>query len=194
MVRERLQTADLSASTGDDQSRESGSIEDRMREGCALLWRGRLDEALAAFEAAIALEPDNAQAHNKRGVVLAEKGMLDEAKLEFERALALDPKYASAMSNLGNTFREKNMLDEAAELYKMALTIDPDHATAHHNLGVVYKQMGMIDRAIVHFKQAQRSGLRRDTGAERLAPAKVGRYLWIIAAVLVVTFFLLSGK
>ncbi|NLG80060.1 MAG: tetratricopeptide repeat protein [Firmicutes bacterium] len=171
-----------------------GNAEERVRKGCELLGKGRLDDAQAEFEAAVALDPENAQAHNKLGVVLAHKGKLDEARMRFEKALALDPRCAAAMSNLGNIYKEKNMLDRAVEFYKMALSVDPDHATAHHNLGVVYRQMGMIDRAVSHFKQAHRLELRA-LSSESRAAARAGRYLWpLIAVALIVAYVLAFGK
>ncbi|MGE5584453.1 MAG: tetratricopeptide repeat protein [Bacillota bacterium] len=170
------------------------SAEDCVDRGCGLLGRGRLDDAQAAFEAAIALDPENAQARNKLGVVLAHKGRLDEARVRFEEALALNPRFAAAMSNLGNIYKEKKMLDRAVEFYKMALSVEPDHATAHHNLGVVYRQMGMIDRAVSHFKQAHRLELRA-VNSESRAAARAGRYLWpFIVAALVVVYFLAFRK
>ncbi len=46
------------------------------------------DEALAAYDAALAIEPDNAEALNNRSVVLVTLGRLDEALQSCERALA----------------------------------------------------------------------------------------------------------
>lgn len=176
------------------RARGGGSAEERMRTGCELLRKGRLDEAQAEFEAAIALDPRSAEAQNKLGVVLAHKGKLDDARMRFEKALAVDPRCAAAMSNLGNTYKENDMLDKAVEFYKMALSVDPDYATAHHNLGVVYRQMGMIDRAVAHFKQAHRLQLRA-AGRESRAATRASRYLWpLIAAALVLTCVLVFRK
>lgn len=178
------------------QSQPSSAIraQERVREGCEFLDRGRLDDAHAAFEAATTLDPENAQAHNKLGIVLAHRGKLDEARSRFEEALALDPHCAAAMSNLGNIYKEQNMLDRAVEFYKMALSVDPDHATAHHNLGVVYRQMGMVDRAVSHFKQAHRLELRASSHGSRAA-ARAGRYPWpLLVAALIVAYLLAFRK
>ncbi|MGE5594353.1 MAG: tetratricopeptide repeat protein [Betaproteobacteria bacterium] len=178
---------------GEVASTGRGDAAERLKEGCDLLRDGRLDEAQAALEAAISLDPENAEAQNKLGVILARKGRLDEAEIRFERALALNPRYAAAMSNLGNIYKEKNMLDRAIECYNMALSIDPDHATAHHNLGVVYRQMGMIDRAVGHFKQAHRLQLRA-LGKEGRTGSTSGRYLWLLVAVVFILVYVLGFR
>ncbi|MCR4402466.1 MAG: tetratricopeptide repeat protein [Firmicutes bacterium] len=171
--------SDGAASQGHGSSSQVDAME-LVRRGCELLNSGRLDEALAEFEAAVAADPRNAEAQNKLGVVLARQGKLDEARKLFERALATDPRCAAAMSNLGNTYKESGMLDKAVEFYKMALSVDPEYATAHHNLAVAYRQMGKIDRAVIHFKQASRLQLRRS--ALQGETARFGRHLWLLIA------------
>jgi hypothetical protein len=61
----------------------------------------RLDEALAAFDAAIALKPDDAAAYNNRGVVLLDLKRLPEAAASFEKSIALSGGFAEAYGNRG---------------------------------------------------------------------------------------------
>ena len=70
--------------------------------GNVLLDQGKLDEAAAQYEQAVALKPDLFQAHNNLGNILAEQGKLDQAVARFEQALALKPDLAEAHNNLGN--------------------------------------------------------------------------------------------
>ena len=57
-----------------------------------VLWdHGRLDEAIAAYNRAIALRPDLAEAHNNLGIALKDEGRLDEALACFRRAVELKP-------------------------------------------------------------------------------------------------------
>lgn len=178
---------------GTDATTQRADAAQRLKDACDLLRLGKLDEAQAVLEAAVGLDPENAEAHNKLGVVLARKGRLDEAETSFERALALNPRHAAAMSNLGNIYKEKNMLDRAIQCYNMALSIDPDHATAHHNLGVVYRQMGMIDRAVAHFKQAHRLQVRGFVGEGRTG-VMGGRYLWLLVVAAFILVYVLGFR
>jgi hypothetical protein len=59
----------------------------------------RLDEALASYDQAVALWPDDADAHYHRGVVLTDLRRLDEALAAYDRALALRPNDAQAALN-----------------------------------------------------------------------------------------------
>ena len=50
----------------------------------------RLQEALADFEQALKVEPDNALSHNARGLLLEKMGRPDAALADFETAVQLD--------------------------------------------------------------------------------------------------------
>lgn len=68
--------------------------------GAALTQLGRLDQAIAAFHQAAALEPGYAPAHNHLGIALLRQGRLAEAAERFSRALALRPGDAAFVKNL----------------------------------------------------------------------------------------------
>ena len=54
---------------------------------------GRLDEALASAERALALQPDLAEAHASRGHVLKAMDRAAEAEASFKRAAELNAKF-----------------------------------------------------------------------------------------------------
>jgi predicted O-linked N-acetylglucosamine transferase (SPINDLY family) len=68
--------------------------------GATLQGLGRLDEAVASYNQAIALKPDYATAHSNLGVTLQGLGRLDEAEASYNQAIALKPNYTEAHSNL----------------------------------------------------------------------------------------------
>jgi tetratricopeptide (TPR) repeat protein len=57
---------------------------------------GNNNEALVEFEAALACDPNQAQAWCNRGIALFKLGRPDEARTSFDRAIALDPKLVNA--------------------------------------------------------------------------------------------------
>ena len=59
---------------------------------------GRLDEALASCNAAIAIDPGLAGAHAGRGRALAARGCTAEALDSYERALRIDAAHADALA------------------------------------------------------------------------------------------------
>lgn len=74
--------------------------------GCCAGHEGLLDEALAASERAVELEPENAAYVSDLGWTLLLAERYEEAEAEFLRAMAIDPANERAQANL-NFCREK---------------------------------------------------------------------------------------
>ncbi len=81
-------------------------------EALALAHSGRLDEAIAQLEAAIALSGMDPNYHNLLGTVYAQKGLYSESIRAWERALALNPEMEKAYKNIE---KARRMEEEAAE-------------------------------------------------------------------------------
>ena len=124
--------------------------------GNLLLERGQVNEAVAHFQKALALQPDEAMAHYNFGVALVQKGQIDEAIGQYQEALRLEPDHADAHNNLGEALDEKGQTDEAIRQYQEALRLKPDHADAHNNLGAALDEKGQTDEAIRQYQAALR--------------------------------------
>jgi len=92
--------------------------------GARLLRAKRFDEAAAAFEAALALEPDYADAHNDLGITHQRSGRVEEAMAAYRRAAAINPGHAKAHSNLGAAHMDRNEPDLAIAAYRRSLEIN----------------------------------------------------------------------
>jgi tetratricopeptide (TPR) repeat protein len=62
---------------------------------------GRRDDARAALDHALAVDPGHAAANTQLGVLLREQGKFQDAERAYRKALATDPKHALAHYNLG---------------------------------------------------------------------------------------------
>tara|TARA_B110000908_G_C10242585_1_gene446938 strand:- start:899 stop:2545 length:1647 start_codon:yes stop_codon:yes gene_type:complete len=98
--------------------------------GNALQDQFKRDEAITAYEKALSIKPDYADAYNNIGVTLKEQGKLDEAIAAYEKTLSLKPDHAAAYYNIGVTLQEQGKLDEAIAACEKALSLKPDHAAA----------------------------------------------------------------
>jgi tetratricopeptide (TPR) repeat protein len=113
-----------------------------------------VDEAIAEFNQAIALDPKFAAAHHNLGSALHAKNQLDDAIAEYKKAIALDPKDAQAHSNLGIALAAQHKLDEAIIQFQKTIDLDPKDAAAHNNLGIALKDQGKLDAAIAQYQKA----------------------------------------
>ncbi|MGD0390854.1 MAG: tetratricopeptide repeat protein, partial [Tepidisphaeraceae bacterium] len=123
--------------------------------GTALKDKGQLDEAIAAYRQAIALNPNLPDVHYNLGIALYDKGEMDDAITAYRRALALNPNFAEVHSNnLGNALKHKGRLDEAITAYRRAIDLNPKYAEAHSNLGNALTEKGQLDEAVAACRRA----------------------------------------
>ena len=122
--------------------------------GVQLGKRGKLDEAMAEFEAAIKLQPDYWQGHINAAVVLIDQGKLDEAMARLNKVLELNPKRSHAHASVGVVLARKGMLDEAMGHFQKAIQLDPSYAEAHANMARLLRDKGRLEEATAHFYAA----------------------------------------
>jgi Flp pilus assembly protein TadD len=124
------------------------------RLGTLLGKAGETARARDAFERALALQPDLAEANNDLGALVAQTGDLDAAIARFRAALASMPDYPDALNNLGYALLLTGNDAEARTLYERALALQPDFPEALNNLGLLAGRGGDLDRAERLFREA----------------------------------------
>ena len=120
--------------------------------GSALQALGRVDEALASYQRALAA--DLPETHNNIGNLFFARGEPDRALSFYRQALALQPSYPEAHNNLGATLRKLGQPAEAAEAFREALRLMPGYAVAHLNLGDLLMDGDLADEAVREYEQA----------------------------------------
>lgn len=124
---------------------------DHYNRASALREQRRFSEALVAYEQAIGLQADYAEAHNGRGIVLATLNRPAEAIAGFDRAIALRPDYAEAYNNRGLVLQELKRLDEALASFDKAVALQPTNAKMQSNRGGVLYEAQRFAEALISF-------------------------------------------
>lgn len=128
-------------------------------------WRGAEDD----FKQAIALNPNNAQAHHWYADYLTAMGRFDEALVEIRRARELDPFSLFINWNVGRILYFARRYDEALAELRRTLELDQNFLRTHAYLETVYLKKGLNDEAFAeHLKVEALTG----TSAERIAALK----------------------
>lgn len=91
---------------------------------------GRTREAIAAFDEAIARNPDCLPALEAKVRILTETGEYDAALSVHEKLLALQPDRPGLFVGYGNTLKTIGRTAEAIEAYRSAIALDPAFADA----------------------------------------------------------------
>ncbi|MBF0448602.1 MAG: tetratricopeptide repeat protein [Magnetococcales bacterium] len=114
----------------------------------------RLDESVACYREALALQPDLVTAWCNLSFILRSQGQLQEAAAGYKKALSLKSDLPGVHYNLGNIFQDLEQWSEAATCFKNTIFLKPDHAKAHYNLGNVYHKQKMLDEAVNCYNRA----------------------------------------
>lgn len=140
--------------------------------------QSRFEEAEAAFERALQLNPRYTEAALNLSVTYNDRGKYEEARIVYTRAVAgsvgqahsLDAfargKLANMHAELGAAYAAFGLGADAAREYGKALDLCPDFADIRVALANVYRDMGMYNAAVAELEHAKKS--RPDYHAARL--------------------------
>ena len=131
-----------------------GLAEVHANRGEALMLLGRQQEALAAFDQALARDPGLAAAWNNHGLALNALGKPEAALASFARAALLAPGSVEPHGNHGEMLRQLRRYDEALVSFSRALAIDPGGAAALTNRAGTLIDLRRIDEAIADYTSA----------------------------------------
>ena len=139
--------------------------------------------AIADYDSAIRLKPDDAIAYNNRGVAKGDLGQHLAAIADYDSAIRLNPDHADAYFNRGNVKRKLGQHFAAIADYDSAIRLKPDLATAYLNRGVAKGDLGQHFAAIADYDSAIR--LKPDLATayynRGIAKRKLGQHLAAIA-------------
>ncbi|MBS0394059.1 MAG: sulfotransferase [Proteobacteria bacterium] len=133
--------------------------------GLCLLRLERPGEALAQFDALLAVSPDLAFAHTNRGAALLGTGALAKAEQSYRRALELDPKQVVAMTGIANIAVRRGVYDLGRIWAEQALAVAPDFPDAIVSLAGARLGEGAAADAVAHLERLLADS--RLIGAER---------------------------
>lgn len=131
---------------------------------------GQAEDARARVEAALRLDPKNAEAHLIRGRIAAGLDSFDDALKAFEAGILADPGRSDLYVNLGQLKSVQGNSTEAEASFKQAIIVAPDSVDARLSLADFYWYSGRLPEAERTLLEAVR--LDKDSGrADRMLAA-----------------------
>jgi tetratricopeptide (TPR) repeat protein len=115
---------------------------------------GDLGAASKAYQAVLAVAPDDQFALYNLGLISQTNGDNAAAIDWYTKALAVDPAMTSAVYNRGLAYRDVGQLDAAIADLRAALAADPTQAPVLYNLGNVLIANGSVEEGTALIDQA----------------------------------------
>ena len=126
----------------------------RMDIATTFLRAGRYDEALAAVNRVLAVDPHFALAHVTLGWAYLLKGMTDQGLAELEKAVALSPESTLYMGQLGQAYGRLGRFGEARDVLSRLEEMSSRRYVSPYHLAYVYTGLGEQDRAMDMLERA----------------------------------------
>jgi tetratricopeptide (TPR) repeat protein len=118
------------------------TLQSYVAEAEAYYSQGQLDEAIADYELATTIAPDNTTAHIRLAQFLILRQRSAEAVEQAKEAVLLEPSNPQALAILCRAFDWEGQYADAFDACECAIELDPNHAEAHAYLAEVYADTG----------------------------------------------------
>jgi tetratricopeptide (TPR) repeat protein len=115
---------------------------------------GQLEQAAAAHEKALLIDPQLVQAHINLISLYGRLGQLGKAEEHYRAAVQLNPNSAESYYDYGVLLFSQRKYEQGEEAFRKALEINPLYPEAHNNLGYLLEQQGKLSEAMEHFREA----------------------------------------
>lgn len=171
-------------------ARTAKTIEDERSEARIYLEKGRRfyrndedTQAAEAFQQALKLDPDLAEAHFRLGLTYDALGQEQEAEAAYKKAVEAYKNYlsisgnideAEAHYNLGQTYAGLHLYGEAVREYRQATRLKPDDAAIHYDLGLALMRLAQYDEASNAFAKSLELDPENYRAEDELAEAREG--------------------
>ena len=115
---------------------------------------GNYAGAIADWDRALRLQPNNYKAWLNRGNALVMLRQPQVAIESYEKALAIEPNIHDAWGNKGVALLNLKRFEEAIVALDRGINLKPDYHEAWDNRGMALRELGRIDEAIAAFDRA----------------------------------------
>jgi tetratricopeptide (TPR) repeat protein len=136
------------------EAKANQQAKDLFNRGNNLLDGQRYQDAIAAYDKAIAFKPESADAWINRGIALTKLQKHTEALVSYDKAIAIKSNKDEAWYNRGNTLVSLQRYKEAIASYDKAIAIKPNKHEAWINRGIALTKLQRYSEALASYDKA----------------------------------------
>ena len=151
------------------------ALETHRIRGYVLFYTANYEDALAEYQAAIALNDKLWDLHYSLGAIYKAVGEYDLAVQEMLAAVALNPTNPDILTEISRTYAAVGQFGKAIQYAEQAVSLDPTSPRLHGNLGVMLFKSEEYSRAAAELELAVQGGMAADGTAVQGLPLAPGR-------------------
>jgi tetratricopeptide (TPR) repeat protein len=116
--------------------------------------QGDLEQATAAYRAALTRDGRRADAYLRLAVLHDKEGKFRESAELYRKALSLRPGDPEIFCDMGYSYYLQRRWAESEQNLRQAIAIDPDHRRAHNNLALLLARNNRLEDALAEFRKS----------------------------------------
>lgn len=158
-AQESLELAQSSASStlmANLTAAQQEQLDELLRQGQARVAAGDAAGAIAAYQQAAQIDPQNARIFSGMGYLYIQQGNYTEAVTAYRRALTLDRGNLAFRYGLAHSLFHSNQGTEALAIYREILASHPREANAYLGIGSIQLQQGDEAAALATYRELVR--------------------------------------
>ncbi|HYO91490.1 MAG TPA: tetratricopeptide repeat protein, partial [Pyrinomonadaceae bacterium] len=170
----------------DDEEGEAGTSNSEalaaFERGKDLSLRDQDQEAVEAFQQAIAADADYAEAYFRMAYSYTALAKKDDATEAFEKAAKAYEKYvrkhskdARAHFNMGLAYSKLLKPAEAVKAFRQAVKLEPENGEFHYELGLSLSKLAEYDQALIALQKSMDLDPDNFRAGEAIEKAKLGK-------------------
>ncbi|NEQ97182.1 MAG: tetratricopeptide repeat protein, partial [Cyanothece sp. SIO2G6] len=136
-----------------------GTATNRLEMGQRLAQQGRIEDAIATYETAIALDPTLVMAHWQLATLYQQQGQAEPAVAAYGKVLTLQPDHGDAAYELGCLLAQHQQLDRAIACFKKLVNLEPEYLRGHIQLRDLLLGQDQPEQALPHCQQVAEARL-----------------------------------
>jgi tetratricopeptide (TPR) repeat protein len=116
----------------------------------------RYDDALAFFEKALSVNPNNDMAWGDKALILDKVGNTTDALSSFSKAMSINPNNSITWLNKGLTLLRMRKFNESIDCFDTAIQLNKKYAKAWYNKGRALAMLGENDKSQICLDKARK--------------------------------------
>jgi len=130
------------------------SATNQVQFGTELERQGKLEEAAAAHEKALEIDPELVQAHINLIKLYGQLGQFEKAEEHYRAAVRITPGSAESYYNYGVLLLSAEKYQQAEDAFRKTIEINPFYSGAHNNLGFLLEHRSDLSEAEAEYRKA----------------------------------------
>lgn len=134
-------------------------VDKLLQSGAQFEENNQFAQALAEYNKALEIDPQNADVYFNRASVYQKQGNTQAALADYKKIIEINPNFSQPHVALGQIYEDEGRPDKALAEYSKALELNPNYGAAYSRRAALYFTKGEYKKALEDAKYARIKGV-----------------------------------